>query len=367
MQFTQSQHRPTNIPNNWGVSATSLGTLDTDTSKPSVTLLGSKLLYILLMITLLCTAWTGSLTAQQSSIPEPAVGTNGIASIEEDDFPETGAGKVSQPSEDKSESAAGIQSDEQTEVSPDEQVDPIAEAESTSTGSIWSYQKLTDRKSLPSTLQMMLSFASISLVPAILLMTTCFIRIVVVLGILRQAIGLQQLPPAQVTTALALMMTFLVMSPYWAEVKRNAIDPYSAEGSTMTWDEAWENGITPIKQFMWNQIDAADNQADYWLFFDHLPEEEKSAEPTSIQTAPLKVLMPAFMISELKVAFLIGAQIYLPFLIIDILVASFSNTMGLLMLPPTVTSLPLKLILFVLVDGWHLIVGLLLNSFVPFS
>lgn len=230
---------------------------------------------------------------------------------------------------------------------------------------VWDFKQLTDRENLPSTIQMIISFASISLVPAILLMTTCFIRIVVVLGILRQAIGLQQLPPTQVTTALAILMTFLIMTPTWKQVKENAIDPYSAEGSEMTWEEAWHEGVTPVKKFMWRQIKAAENDDDFWLFYDYLPEDEKSSQPESFDEIPLKVMMPAFMISELKVAFLIGAQIFLPFLILDIVVASFSNTMGLIMLPPTVASLPLKLILFVMVDGWNLVVGVLLNSFAP--
>ena len=227
----------------------------------------------------------------------------------------------------------------------------------------WSVKSLTDRKTLPSTIQMIISVAALSLVPAILLMTTCFIRIVVVLGILRQAIGLQQLPPTQVTTALALMLTFLIMTPTWKQVKQDAIDPYSAEGSTMTWDDAWQKGVTPIKKFMWHQIERAENEKDFWIFYDYLPEEDRSKEPTSIEEVPLQALLPAFMISELKVAFLIGVQILLPFLILDIVIASLCNTMGLIMMPPTVVSLPLKLLLFVMVDGWNLIVTMLLESF----
>ena len=251
------------------------------------------------------------------------------------------------------ESATSLQSSDQTE-GKNEQDD-----------SVWSLDSITDRKTFPTRVKMMLSLAAISLVPAILLMTTCFVRIVVVLGILRQAIGLQQLPPTQVMTALALIMTFLVMTPTWKKIKEDAIDPYSAEGSEMTWDEAWKAGTTPLKKFMWRQIQQAENEQDFWLFYDYLPDEEKSSSIQSFDEIPLKVMMPAFLISELKVAFLIGVQIYLPFLILDIVVASFSNTVGLLMLPPTVASLPLKLILFVLVDGWNLVVGMLLHSFAP--
>ena len=245
----------------------------------------------------------------------------------------------------------------------DQDFDETEEEQDEGQTSSFSFGQMTDRKSLPGTIQMFVSIAAISLVPAILLMTTCFIRIVVVLGILRQAIGLQQLPPTQVTTGLALMMTFLVMAPTWKEVKQNAIDPYTAEGSTMSWDEAWDEGVTPVKKFMWSQIRRAENENDFWIFYDYLPEEEKSKEPTSFRDVPLKVLLPAFMISELKVAFLIGIQILLPFLILDIVVASLCNTMGLIMLPPAVVSLPLKLLLFVMVDGWNLVVSMLLNSF----
>jgi flagellar biosynthetic protein FliP len=240
----------------------------------------------------------------------------------------------------------------------------VAEVDSIQTVSNWSFDSLKDRKTLPSTIQMIISIASISLVPAFLLMTTCFIRIVVVLGILRQAIGLQQLPPTQVTTALALMLTFLIMAPTWNEIKQESIDPYSADESTMSWEEAWNNGVNPVKKFMWGQIREAENENDFWVFYDYLPDEEKSKEPESFDEVQLKVMLPAFMISELKVAFLIGVQILLPFLILDIVVASFCNTMGLIMLPPAVVSLPLKLLLFVMVDGWNLIVGMLLNSFV---
>lgn len=231
----------------------------------------------------------------------------------------------------------------------------------------WSIDQMTNRNTLPSTIRMVLSIAALSLVPAILLMTTCFIRIVVVLGILRQGIGLQQLPPNQVTTALALMMTLLIMTPTWQAIKKDAIDPYTASGSEMTWNQAWQAGVLPIKKFMWRQIQAAENEDDFWVFYDYLPAEEKKEELRGYDDIPLKVILPAFMISELKVAFLIGLQLLLPFLIIDIVVASLCNTMGLVMLPPTVVSLPLKLLLFVMVNGWNLIIGMLLNSFAPVS
>lgn len=225
----------------------------------------------------------------------------------------------------------------------------------------------TSKQGLTSTIKIMLMLTVLSLAPAILLMTTCFVRIVVVLGLLRQAIGTQQLPPSQVITSLALFMTLLVMAPVWIEIKDNSIIPYTDPNQEMSWEEAWEKGVDPIKRFMSRQIDIADNSDDIWLFYQYLPAEEQQNPPDSYNAVPLKVLLPAFMISELKTAFLIGFQIYLPFLILDIVVASVTISMGMMMLPPVMISLPFKLMLFVLVDGWTLVVDMLLASFTPYS
>jgi len=216
----------------------------------------------------------------------------------------------------------------------------------------------TSPAGLSSTIQVMLLLTVLSLAPAVLLMTTCFVRIVVVLGLLRQAIGTQQLPPSQVITSLALFITLLVMSPVWKKVYDDAIVPYQAQRIGL--DEALTSGAAPIRRFMSLQIDRAGNSDDVWLFLRYVP---NASPPKDYDDVPLAALLPAFMLSELKTAFLIGFQIYLPFLIIDMVVAAVTVSMGMLMVPPAMISVPLKLILFVLLDGWHLVVGMLMESF----
>jgi flagellar biosynthesis protein FliP len=224
-------------------------------------------------------------------------------------------------------------------------------------------QEWTSPQRLSSTLQVLLLLTVLSLAPAVLLMTTSFVRIIVVLGLLRQALGTQQLPPSQVMTALALFMTLLVMTPTWTEVYNDAVAPYS-RGEIASPEQAWNRGVMPIKRFMSRQIELADNSDDVWLFYDYLPESQKgTTPPDTYEEVPLAALLPAFMLSELKVSFLIGFQIYLPFLILDMVVSSVTISMGMMMLPPVLISLPLKLLLFVLVDGWNLVVGMLLQSF----
>lgn len=224
-------------------------------------------------------------------------------------------------------------------------------------------ESLTSPKKLSGSLQIMLLLTVLSLAPAVLLMTTSFVRIVVVLGLLRQALGTQQLPPSQVMTALSLFMTLLVMTPTWNEVYQQSVRPYS-EGRITNPEEAFNRGVLPIKRFMSRQIEMAGNADDVWMFYDYLPEaQRRSTPPQSYDEVPLPALLPAFMLSELKVAFLIGFQIYLPFLILDMVVSSVTISMGMMMLPPVIISLPLKLLLFVLVDGWTLIVGMLMSSF----
>ncbi|GIW95089.1 MAG: hypothetical protein KatS3mg110_3130 [Pirellulaceae bacterium] len=219
----------------------------------------------------------------------------------------------------------------------------------------------TSREGMASSLQIVLLLTVLSLAPAIVLMTTSFVRIVVVLGLLRQALGTQQLPPSQVLTSLSLFLTLLIMTPTWSDVYQNAIVPYTQGDGSMTLQDMWQKGIQPIRRFMSRQIDAAGNSDDIWLFYDYL--YPQGTEPQTYDDVPLQVLLPAFMLSELKTAFLIGFQIYLPFLILDIVIASVTISMGMLMLPPVVISLPFKLLLFVMVDGWHLVVGMLLQSF----
>ncbi|MFV2066452.1 MAG: flagellar type III secretion system pore protein FliP [Pirellulales bacterium] len=225
---------------------------------------------------------------------------------------------------------------------------------------------------LSSALQIMLTMTVISLAPAILMMTTSFIRIVVVLGLLRQAIGTQQLPPNQVITSIALFMTLLLMTPVWKKSYEEGIRPYTEREITL--DQAWDASIEPIRRFMADQIVRTENDEDVYLFLKYLPNEidETTGNSPEYQyygaegdqrNVPLAALLPAFMLSELKTAFLIGFKIYLPFVILDIVVASVTISMGMLMLPPVLISLPFKLLLFVLVDGWHLVVEMLLESF----
>ncbi len=215
---------------------------------------------------------------------------------------------------------------------------------------------------LTSSLQILILLTFLSLVPAILLMTTSFVRILVVLALLRQALGTQQLPPSQVITALALFMTVALMTPVWKETYDEAIVPYTQRELSL--EEAWRRGVQPIHRFMSLQIERTGNSEDVWLFLRYLPD---SPSPATYEEVPLQALIPAFMLSELKTAFLIGFQIYLPFLVIDMVVAAVLLSMGMLMVPPVLVSLPFKLVLFVLLDGWHLVVEMLLESFSPLA
>jgi flagellar biosynthetic protein FliP len=224
-------------------------------------------------------------------------------------------------------------------------------------------EKWTSPEGLSSTLQMMLLMSVLSLAPALMLMTTCFVRVLVVLGILRQALGTQQLPPTQVLTAVSLFLTLIIMWPVWKQTYDQGVVPYTQR--QLSAEDAWQRGVQPIRRFMSAQIDHCNNGADVWMFYKYLP--SGATEPKSYDDVPLAALLPAFMISELKTAFLIGFQIYLPFVILDLVVASVTIGMGMLMLPPVLISAPFKLLLFVLVDGWHLVVEMLLQSFQSYS
>jgi flagellar biosynthetic protein FliP len=216
-------------------------------------------------------------------------------------------------------------------------------------------------KGLSSSLQILLLLTVLSLAPAILLMTTCYVRVIVVFGLLKQALGAQQLPPSQIITSISLFITIFVMSPVWTQVYNDAIEPYTQEGSQMSATEAWEAGVAPVRDFMARQITVADNEEDVFLFYSRYA--PGSSSPKNFDEVPLQVLLPAYMLSELKTAFLMGFKIYLPFLILDIVIASVTVSMGMMMLPPAMISMPFKLLLFVLVDGWRLVVEMLLASF----
>jgi flagellar biosynthesis protein FliP len=203
------------------------------------------------------------------------------------------------------------------------------------------------------TLQMLALMTALTLLPAALLMMTAFTRIIIVLGILRQAIGAGQTPPNQVLVGLALFLTFFVMGPVIERINVEALQPYNAgQIDTIT---ALERGVGPLKSFMLAQTREADIAA-----FARIAGSGDFAKPEDV---PLTLLVPAFVTSELKTAFLIGFLLFIPFVIIDLVVASVLMSMGMMMLSPVLISLPFKLMLFVLVDGWVLIMGTLAGSF----
>ncbi len=193
----------------------------------------------------------------------------------------------------------------------------------------------------------------LTLAPAVLVMLTSFTRIVVVLSLVRQALGLHTMPPNQVVVGMALFLTLFIMSPVWHQVNREAIQPYVAK--EISEKEAMTRAMGPIRSFMLRQT----REKDLGLFLDI----SKRERPKNVSEIPTLVIIPAFVTSELKTAFQIGFFIYIPFLILDMVVASVLLSMGMLMLPPMMIVLPFKLLLFVLVDGWYLLVGSLVKSF----
>ncbi len=203
-------------------------------------------------------------------------------------------------------------------------------------------------------IQTLLFFTALSFLPAILLMMTGFTRIVIVLSLLRQALGTQSAPPNQVIVGLSLFLTFFVMGPTLDKIYAEAYQPYTA--GTIAFEEAVTRAEAPIRSFMSKQT----RQSDFSLFV----RLAKLPADTKIEAAPMRVLVPAFVISELKSAFQIGFMIFIPFLVIDIVVASVLMSLGMMMLSPVLVALPFKLMLFVLADGWNLLVGSLAASFV---
>jgi flagellar biosynthesis protein FliP len=202
----------------------------------------------------------------------------------------------------------------------------------------------------------------ISLAPSIMLMTTCFARILIVLGLLRQAMGTQSVPPPQVVTALALFMTLLVMAPTLDRINHEAIEPYRS-GQISSYDELWTKAKAPVRDFMFNQIEATGNWSSVYMILQYRGIDTSEPEKLSRADVDMISLVPAYMLSELKVAFLMGFRVYLPFLVIDMVISTMLIAMSMMMLPPVLISLPFKLLLFVLVDGWTLVVGGLMHSF----
>ena len=203
-------------------------------------------------------------------------------------------------------------------------------------------------------LQIFLLMTVLSLAPAILIMVTSFTRIVIVLSLLRRALGTMQMPPNQVMVGLALFLTFFVMAPVWHKINQTALEPYLAK--KIGNEQALQNAMAPLREFMFKQT----RKKDLALFVDIA----KLERPKNIADIPTTVLIPSFIISEVKTAFQIGLLLYVPFLIIDMVVASVLLSMGMMMLPPIMVSLPFKLMLFVLADGWYLLVGSLVKGFV---
>ncbi|MGG0553664.1 flagellar type III secretion system pore protein FliP [Priestia aryabhattai] len=201
--------------------------------------------------------------------------------------------------------------------------------------------------------QLLLLLTVFSVAPGILIMMTCFTRIVIVLSFVRTSLGAQQMPPNQILVGLSLFLTFFIMAPTFSQVNEQALQPLLKEKITL--NQAYKKAAEPMKEFM----SAHTRQKDLALFLEYADIDK----PSSVQDIPLTALVPAYAISELKTAFQIGFMIFIPFLIIDMIIASVLMSMGMMMLPPVMISLPFKILLFVLVDGWNLVVKSLLISF----
>jgi len=206
-----------------------------------------------------------------------------------------------------------------------------------------------------STLQIILVLTVISLAPSILIMMTSFTRIIIVLHFVRSALGTQTTPPNQVLIGLALFLTLFIMSPVLNEVNQTAVQPLSA--GEISAEEAWKEGQKPIREFMINQLGNSDSELRIFLDLSGVDTVE------SADDVPMSALIPAFILSELKKAFIMGFLIYLPFIVIDMVVSSTLMSMGMMMLPPTTISMPFKILLFIIADGWTLIVGEVVKTF----
>lgn len=211
----------------------------------------------------------------------------------------------------------------------------------------------SEAANVSTSIKMMLLLTVLSLAPAILILMTSFARIVIVLSFVRTALATQQMPPNQVLVGLALFLTFFIMAPTFQQVNEQALTPLFADEISL--EEAYEKASLPLKEFMSKHT----RQKDLELFLNY----NKAAVPESIEDVPLTMLVPAFALSEIKTAFQMGFMIFIPFLVIDMIVASILMSMGMMMLPPVMISLPFKILLFVLVDGWYLIIKSLLQSF----
>jgi flagellar biosynthetic protein FliP len=213
--------------------------------------------------------------------------------------------------------------------------------------------KVSQPSDVSTVLQIFFMMTVLSLAPGLLIMTTSFTRIVVVLSFLRNAIGAQQSPSNQIIIGLSLFLTFFIMTPVWQQVNTDALKPYKA--GVINQETAFKKAVVPVRKFMFSQV----REKDIALFLSL----SKTPRPTNPDDVPTITLIPAFMVSELRTAFQIGFLIYIPFLVVDMVVASVLMSMGMMMLPPVMISLPFKILLFVLVDGWGLMIGSLVKSF----
>jgi flagellar biosynthetic protein FliP len=202
-------------------------------------------------------------------------------------------------------------------------------------------------------LQILFLVTVLALAPSILVMMTSFVRLIIVFSFLRRALGTQTMPPDQIMVGLALFLTIFIMMPVFSEINDRALQPYMAE--QIGWNEALKRAGKPVRAFMLRQV----NEKDVALFV----RISKSPLPRNVDDLPYEVIIPAFITSELKTAFIIGFLLYIPFLVIDMIVASILLSMGMMMLPPVMISLPFKIVLFVLIDGWHLLVRQMVLSF----
>ena len=210
----------------------------------------------------------------------------------------------------------------------------------------------SEQGSVATAIQIVVVMTVLTLAPSILMLMTSFTRIVIVLGFVRSAIGVQGAPSNQILIGMSLFLTFFIMAPIGQRINEDALQPYMAK--TITTEQAWDRATTPLRAFMLKQT--RPSEIDFYLGL-------SGRGPTKIEDVPLSVVAPAFVVSELRTAFQMGFLIFIPFLIIDFLVASTLMSMGMMMMPPVMISLPFKLLLFVLVDGWHLVVRSLVESF----
>ncbi len=218
-----------------------------------------------------------------------------------------------------------------------------------------------DAEGVSSSLKILVLLTVLSLAPSILIMMTSFTRIVIVLALLRQAMGTQALPPSQVLMGMSLILTMIVMAPTWQTIKTDAVEPY-LDGA-MGQEAALDAAAAPLRDFMFRQIVAAKNEENVYLFVEYARGPMPPGQQIDQDDVRFVELVPAFMLSELETAFVMGFRLYLPFLVIDMVISSILISMGMMMLPPVLISLPFKIMLFVLSDGWHLVVGSVMDSF----